>query len=94
MNRFNFLDGRSLCRYRYRDGLCAHALIDGQRCVGEEDCPLTHELSVEGGGSPMARWRGLYCPMYQRFYCPGMDICGSTSSYMIGLAEFRRSRGY
>ncbi|HUV24963.1 MAG TPA: hypothetical protein VMW26_06010 [Methanomassiliicoccales archaeon] len=85
-----------MCRYRYHRNLCAHRLIEGRECIGEESCRLG-SLGRRGftvaDECHMEKWQGLYCPRYQRFYCSGRENCETMESYMSHFVDFRESRG-
>jgi len=86
-----------VCRYRYKEKFCAHRLIKGRECVGEEHCQLGSgkELSVvPARDCDMERWYGLYCSRYQRFFCPGPANCKSVEDYMLQFMEFRQAGGH
>ena len=73
-----------MCRYYYRDGLCANNSIDEAECVGLEQCD--ESFAAFGAGSEKScgydKWYGLYCNKYKRFFCAGMGNCENFEDYM------------
>lgn len=85
-----------MCRYRYGKSSCAHRLVEGRECVGEARCMVKStpaRYCVANSDCSIDEWRGLYCSKYQRFYCAGMDNCGTAEKYMAHFAEYRASLG-
>jgi len=86
----------ALCRYRYRESYCAHGLVEGRNCVGEESCSVMSsptKASRRKNDCSLEQWYGLYCAKYQRFFCAGLENCSTAESYMAHLAKFQTSMG-
>lgn len=86
----------ALCRYRYRQSSCAHRQIEGRECVGEDNCLVKSSpmrYCQMNSDCSLEQWHGLYCAKYQRFYCSGIENCGTAESYMAHFAKFREFVG-
>lgn len=88
-------DGGSLCKYRYRGEFCAHALVAGRECIGEENCAAKFSSLSKSRRSDCSfeSWQGLYCAKYQRFYCAGIENCSTAESYMAHFARYTQRLG-
>jgi hypothetical protein len=78
--------GSGMCKYRYRNGLCSHAAVGGIECVGEERCLDRHERKAHSSCSRDMSL-GLYCSKYRRFYCAGIENCGTPEAYALAMQE-------
>ncbi|MGD0056541.1 MAG: hypothetical protein ABSB83_01635 [Methanomassiliicoccales archaeon] len=81
-----------MCRYRYRQSYCAHRQIEERECVGEDNCLVRSSpmrYCQMNSHCSSEQWHGLYCAKYQRFYCSGIENCGTAESYMTHFARFR-----
>lgn len=78
-----------MCRYYYRDGLCANSSVDEMSCTGLEQCPDSSQVlelnSKHSCGHD--RWYGLYCDRYKRFFCAGSGNCEDFEEYMKHFAS-------
>ena len=78
-----------MCRYYYRDGLCANISVKDRECAGLGSCPVS-AMKPECAPEPGCghdKWYGLYCDKYKRFFCAGMGNCETFENYMKHFAN-------
>jgi hypothetical protein len=78
-----------MCRYFYRDGLCANSSVKERACIGLESCPeRTKDFKASVRQScGYDNWYGLYCDKYKRFFCAGIGNCETFEEYMEHFAN-------
>jgi len=78
-----------MCRYFYRDGLCANGSVEERACIGLDQCPeRSRAFSINPEGScGYDKWYGLYCDKYKRFFCAGTGNCETFEDYMGHFAN-------
>jgi hypothetical protein len=77
-----------MCRYYYRDGLCANNSVDETSCSGLEQCPdKSSALDLNSKQCGHDKWYGLYCDRYKRFFCAGSGKCEDFEEYMMHFAN-------
>jgi hypothetical protein len=79
----------TMCKYYYREGLCASNSVEDSKCLGLEKCTASSQaLMIDSGQScGHDKWYGLYCDKYKRFFCSGIDQCGTFEDYMSSFAS-------
>lgn len=78
-----------MCRYYYRDGLCANSSVEVRACIGLDQCPeSSKDFKISSEKScGYDRWYGLYCAKYKRFFCADVGNCETFEDYMTGFAK-------
>lgn len=81
----------SLCRFYYKNGLCANQHVESYYCVGKENCHILIELKETKKNRHVCEYDlgcGVYCKKYQRFFCAGRENCDNIEDYMKSFADY------